>query len=103
MTHNLAGEKVLHDGANVGHVSLQRKQDVYPGAILELHIRPAVIPGERRIGKHPGKLPICSVFQNHWVLQRVVVFDLETGDIVENQVHIADSPGGAIRILPREE
>ena len=34
------------------------------------------------------------------VLQRVRVLDGETGDVVEDHVHDANRPDGAIRILP---
>ena len=68
----------------------------------ELHVGAAVVLRERRIGEHAVELADLAVVQNQRVLQRVPVLDGEAGDVVEDHVHVADRPDGAVGVLAVE-
>ena len=77
-----------------GHQSRKRVGELQRGA--------AVVLRERRVGEHPVELANLPVVQDLRVLQRVGVLDGEARDAVEDHVHLADRPDGAVRVLPVE-
>ncbi len=62
----------------------------------------AVVLREGRIGQHAVELANLAVLGNERVFQRIPVFDGEAGDVVEDHVHVADRPDGAVGVLPVE-
>ena len=107
---------VGHDGGHVTvrlearqHVLDEHEVSFFPGfgapfteARGELQVGAAVVLRERRIGKHAVEFADLAVVQNLRVLQRIPVLDGEAGDVVEDHVHDADGPDGAVRVLPVE-
>ena len=107
---------VGHDGGHVA-VGLQARQHVldehevgllaglrapFAEAVGEAHVGAAVVLRERGVGEHPVELADLPVLQDLRVLQRIPVPDGEVGDVVEDHVHVADRPRGAVRVLPVE-
>ena len=101
---------VGHDRCHVA-VGLQARQHVLDehqvgllagfGAPLaearrELHGGAAVILREGRVGEHAVELPDLAMVKNLRVLQSVRVLNREARDVVENHVHDADRPHGAV-------
>ena len=77
-----------------GHHSRKRDGELQRGA--------AVVLRERRIGEDAVELADLPVVQDLRVLQRVRVLDGEARDVVEDHVHDADRPDGAVRVLAVE-
>ncbi len=68
----------------------------------EGHTGAAVVLRERRVCEHAVELARLALFKNLRIFQRIPVFDGETGDIVEDHVHVADGPDSAVGVLPVE-
>ena len=77
-----------------GHHSRKREANFKFGA--------AVVLREGRIGEDAVELANLAVVENLRVLQRVPVLNREARDVVEDHVHDADGPDGAVRVLPVE-
>ena len=68
----------------------------------EFQVGATVVLREGRIGQHAVELAHLAVLQKKWVFQGVPVLNGEAGDIVEDHVHVADRPHGAVRVLTIE-
>ncbi len=68
----------------------------------EFHAGAAVVLRKRRIGQHPVEPAYLAVLQDLRVFQGVAVLDGEPRDVVEDHVHVADRPGGAVGVLAVE-
>ena len=77
-----------------GHHSRKREGNLSVGT--------AVVLRERRIGEDTVEFADLAVVKNLRVLQRIPVLNREARDVVEDHVHDADGPDGAVRVLPVE-
>ena len=94
-----AGQHVLHEHqvglfAGLGAPFAETAGEFQRGA--------AVVLREGWIGQDPVELADLSVFQDQRVLQGISVFDGEAGNVVEDHVHVADRPDGAVGVLAIE-
>ncbi len=106
-------DAVGHNGGGVAaglkageHVLDEHEVGLFPGlgaplakAGGKLERGAAVVLREGRIGQHAVELADGVAVQNLRVLQGVAVLDGEAGDVVEDHVHHADRPYGAVGVL----
>ena len=71
-------------------------------AAREAHVGAAVVLRERGVGEHAVELADPPVLQDLRIFQSIPVPDGEAGDVVEDHVHVADRPRGAVGVLPVE-
>ena len=68
----------------------------------KFHAGAAVVLRKRGIGQHPVEPADLTVLQDLRIFQGVAVLDGEPRDVVEDHVHVADRPGGAVGVLTVE-
>ena len=91
------GHHVLHEH-QVGLLALLRHE--HPEALLVLHAGGGVVLREGRVGDHPVEGAQLAVSADVLRLgQGVALADVGGVDAVQDHVHLADGPGGAVVVL----